>query len=122
MSINIRCRLKFIFVISESPWGSTLPSTALRLASRVLESDHELTVFFREDGVYNIMQGTASDSGVADLAASWEDLGRNQAAKLLVCQASAARRLGEDPTLPFQSSGLVTLADLLADCDRVITF
>ncbi|HKJ17467.1 MAG TPA: DsrE family protein [Xanthomonadales bacterium] len=114
--------MKFIFVINESPWGSTLPSSALRIAERVLEANHDLAVFFREDGVYNVVAGTVSDSGTDDLAGAWLNLGETDRVDLMVCQASLARRLAETPKMPFRPASLVELTDLLSDCDRVVTF
>jgi tRNA 2-thiouridine synthesizing protein D len=115
--------LKIIFVINESPWGSTLSSTALRIARSVLQANHELsTVFFREDGVYNGVADTANDSDAADLFDSWAGLNEQFGTSLLLCQSSVARRLSAPPGKPFRVAGLVEFVDLVADCDRVMTF
>lgn len=120
---GIRISLKIILIINESPWGSTLASTALRLARGMVGAGHELqAVFFREDGVYNSMRGTARESGVENPADAWSELNVQYGANLMVCQSSALRRLANETAGPFREAGLVELTDLIADCDRVITF
>ena len=122
-TLRLSSSLNIVFIINESPWGTTLAATAARVASRVRDTGHTLqAVFFREDGVYNCITGTAVESGSPDLLASWVDLNDRQGTELLVCQASAARRLGHSLAAPFRESGLVEITDLIADCDRVVTF
>ena len=115
--------MNIILIINDSPWGSTLAATAVRLAKRFADTGHTLqAVFFREDGVYNCVPGTSSDPGTGDLAALWADLNKQHETELLVCQASVVRRLSGLPAAPFRQAGLVEIADRVADCDRVITF
>ncbi len=114
--------LKIIIVVNASPWGSTLSSTAARIADGLLAEKHQLTVFFREDGVYNAVPDTDCDSDVRDLADAWKKMGSQHRVSLLVCQSSAARRLTGQLHNPFRSASLVEFSDLLADCDRVVTF
>lgn len=115
--------LNIVVVINESPWGSTLTATALRVARGCADAGHCLiAVFFREDGVYNCIRGTATDEGLEDHAGSWVKLNRDHQSMLMVCKSSAARRLSEPLLPPFREAGLVELVDLIADCDRVITF
>lgn len=115
--------LNIVLIINESPWGSTLSATAARLASGFADKGFTVqAVFFREDGVYNCVRGTSSDPGAGDLSAAWVALNEQQDTRLMVCQSSAVRRLSDSPEPPFREAGLVEVADLVADCDRVITF
>lgn len=117
MSLNI------ILVINESPWGSTLASTALRLAREIVGAGNHLqAVFFREDGVYNSVTGMKVETGVGNPADSWGDLHARNGTELMVCQSSAVRRLANGVEAPFREASLVELTDLVAGCDRVVTF
>ena len=89
----------------------------------MLERGHSLqAVFFREEGVYNSVMGTATDSGTPQLAESWAQLSAQHGIELLVCQSSSKRRLTVPFTEPFREAGLVEFVDRLASCDRVMTF
>lgn len=114
--------MKFVLVVNASPWGSTRAVTALRLARAVLAAGHEIpAVFFRGEGVYNALGGTVADAGTPELAQSWSGLADEGKSELMVCQASARRRLNARVMSPFREAGLVEFNDLLAGCDRVVT-
>ncbi len=115
--------MNIVLLVNDSPWGSTLAATALRVAGAMTAAGHHLdAVFFRGDGVYNAAAGTASGSGQVDVASRWSELAKTSGARLMLCQASAQRRLGSAVPEPFELAGLVELADLAIDCDRVVTF
>lgn len=115
--------LNILLVVNDSPWGSTLALTALRLANAAVAAGHRLeAVFFRGEGVYNVVPGTAMDAGTPDLADSWSRLAEAGDTELMVCQSSARRRLNAPPAPPFREAGLVEFSDRLEGCDRVLTF
>lgn len=115
--------MKLAFIVNDSPWGSARAVTALRIARAALGAGHELpTVLFRGEGVYNVIGGTIADPGTPELARSWSDLAGEAGTELMVCQASARRRLSAPVTSPFREAGLVEFNDRLAQCDRVVTF
>ena len=115
--------MKILLVVNDSPWGSTLAITALRLARQIVSGSHTLeAVFFRGDGVYNAVTGTVADANTPEMAASWSGIARDGGTELMVCQSSARRRLASPPATPFREAGLVEFVDRLAACDRVLTF
>ena len=88
----------------------------------MLGAGHDLiAVFFREEGVYNCVPGTAGETGMRDLAAAWAGLNERHGVDLMVCQSSAVRRLSGPCKNPFREAGLVELMDRVAECDRVVT-
>lgn len=114
--------MQYILIVNESPWGSLLAGTALRLGRAVIEAGHALeTVFFREEGVYHALLGTSSDEGATPLAESWAETSREHGTELLVCDSSWQRRLADPPSRPFQSAGLVALMHKVVACDRVLS-
>jgi sulfur relay protein TusD/DsrE len=115
--------VKILLVVNDSPWGSTLSMTALRISRQALEAGHGLeAVFFRGDGVYHATAETESDAGTPDTFAAWAAMAERNGTALMVCQSSSRRRLGAPPAAPFREAGLVEFADLVAACDRVLTF
>lgn len=115
--------MRLLFVVNDSPWGTALAATALRLARAVLAEGHELdAVFFRGEGVYNALQGTAADPDTPDLAQSWSNLAEKEGTELLVCQSSSKRRLNAPVAAPFREAGLVEFMDRMTGSDRVVTF
>lgn len=115
--------MNILLVVNDSPWGSTLAATALRMARAAVAAGHRLdAVFFRGEGVYNAIPGTAADPGTPELAEAWLRLSEAGNVELLVCQSSAKRRLNAPVAAPFREAGLVEFSDRLADCDRVLTF
>ena len=57
--------MKILVIVNESPWGSSLASTALRFVHAACAAGHEVpAVFFHNDGVYNALEGEVSDGGL----------------------------------------------------------
>lgn len=120
---QIRQSVNILFIVNDSPWGTSLSATALRLAQSATASGHEVAaVFFRGDGVYAALRGAASDAGAANLHDAWVDLGEKHSTRLLLCQSSLQRRLEDRAEAPFQVAGLAEMVDLSLECDRVVTF
>lgn len=119
--------MKFLLVVNESPWGSTLALAALRFARAVVAEGFEVgAVYFRDDGVYNALPGRSTDAGTEDLARGWAALARDRQTPLLICSAAAGRRLPGDALeaapAPFRPAGLVEMVGLMERCDRVVSF
>lgn len=115
--------MKFILVINDSPWGSASALAALRIARAALDAGHALeAIFFRGEGVYNAVAGTVSDADTPDLAQAWAAFADRSGTELMVCQASARRRLNALVAPPFREAGLVEFTDRASSCDRVVTF
>jgi sulfur relay protein TusD/DsrE len=115
--------VKVLVIVNESPWGSTLPATALRLVNTLLTGDIEVdSIFFRGDGVYNALQGRACDAGTPDLAAQWTTLSASTGFPLLICSSAASRRLDCAPGEGFREAGLPEVMERLLSCDRVLAF
>lgn len=115
--------MKFVLVVNDSPWGSTSALAALRIARAALDAGHALeAVFFRGEGVYNALAGTVSDADTPELAQAWSAFADHSGTELMVCQASARRRLNAPVAPPFREAGLVEFTDCATSCDRVVTF
>lgn len=115
--------MKVLVIVNESPWGSTLPVTALRLVKSLLSGNADVdSIFFRGDGVYNALQGRACDSGTPDLAAEWLALSSSCGCSLLLCSSAASRRLDCAPREGFREAGLAEVMERVLSCDRVVAF
>lgn len=115
--------MKFLLVVNESPWGSTLSLSAWRFVKAAIDLKiHVSAVFFREDGVYNALPGEAGDAGTPDLVTAWRQLAAEAGVRLLLCSSSRLRRLDREPQSPFETSGLTEFVELMLDSDRVVTF
>ncbi|MEJ8568435.1 DsrE/DsrF/TusD sulfur relay family protein [Elongatibacter sediminis] len=115
--------MKCLIIVNESPWGSGLALGAWRFARAASEGPLDVVaVFFREDGIYNAVQGGSADSGTPDLEQAWRALAGDDGTELLLCRSSLDRRLAERPVSPWQVSGLTPMFEIMLDCDRVVTF
>jgi tRNA 2-thiouridine synthesizing protein D len=113
--------VKVLVIVNESPWGGTLAATALRLARSLLDGGHSIdAVFFRGDGVYNLLPGQGEDA--FDLAAGWNSLASASEFPLLLCSSASARRLDREPDGRFRPAGLAEVLERMSGCDRVVTF
>jgi sulfur relay (sulfurtransferase) complex TusBCD TusD component (DsrE family) len=113
--------VKVLVIVNESPWGSTLAATALRLVRSLLACDHSIdAVFFRGDGVYNLVAGQGEVA--SDLAGEWGSLAAAAGFPLLLCSSATARRLDPAPGGRFRAAGLAEVLERMASCDRVVTF
>ena len=122
-NITGKCIVKFLIVVNESPWGSGLALCALRFARSVIVRGEEVSaVFFREEGVYNAIAGTASDGATENLADAWGSFSDQHGIRLLLCSSSRQRRLPETFAADhFKDSGLAEMLELMQESDRVIT-
>ncbi len=111
-------------MVTASPWGGSLAATALRFARAAVAEGHAVgPVYFRGEGVYQVLSGRQADPGSEDLSSAWRALAESQAFELLLCSADAARRLPPGPvTAPWREAGLGEWFGCLADADRVVSF
>ncbi len=115
--------MKILVIVTESPWGSSLGVTALRLVrALVREGGKPCAIYFREEGVYHALRGRAGDAGTPVLHDAWEALSRSEDIPLMVCSSAARRRLDEPPRGCFEEAGLARMMGLLQESDRVVTF
>ena len=114
--------MKILVIVNESPWGSSLGLTALRLARALTAGGQSLAaVYFREEGVYHALAG-AADAGTPLLRDAWLALSRDCAVPLLLCSSAVARRLETAPCDGFRTAGLAEVLELMAGCDRQVSF
>ena len=114
--------MKTLVIVTESPWGSSLGVTALRLVRALAAGGDTLcAVFFREEGVYRAQAGRANDAGTPNLNQAWDQFSANEGVPLLVCSSASQRRLGLPPEGRFKEAGLAQMMELLKGCDRVVT-
>lgn len=115
--------MKVLVIVNESPWGSSLAVTALRLARALQSAGVELdSVYFRGEGAYHAVAGRSSDSGTAEFPGAWLDLAAGGGFPLLLCKSASLRRLDCVPGDGFREAGLAEMVERMASCDRVVTF
>lgn len=120
---NIKFIVKVLVIVNDSPWGSSLAITALRMVRSLLAANVVLdSVYFRGDGVYHAIRGRSSDSGTADLPAAWLELAAQQGFPLMLCKSACLRRLDCVPPDGFREAGLAEMIERMGICDRVVTF
>lgn len=115
--------MKVLVIVNESPWGSTLPVTALRMVRSLVGTGAQIdAVYFRGDGVYNALPGRDADTGTPELAAAWQALADTSGASMLLCSSAASRRLDSAPGPGFREAGLAEILERMTACDRVVAF
>ncbi len=115
--------MKFLVIVNESPWASGLALCANRFVHAAIASGHGITaIFFREEGVYNALQGELTEAGTPNLSVRWAELATAANTRLLLCSSSRVRRLEQNPPGSFQDSGLTEMFELMSQSDRVVSF
>ena len=115
--------MKILVIVNESPWGSSLGVTALRLVrAMVAGGEQVVAIYFREEGVYHAVPGRAVDSGTPDLSDAWLSMARQSGIPVLLCSAAARRRLEKVSAEGFREAGLAEMMEMMASADRVVTF
>lgn len=115
--------MKLMLMVSASPWGQSRSMLALRLLRATVAAGHEVeAVFFREDGVYHALSGRQTDRGTVDLSRAYEELAEQGNFPLLLCSASAQRRLpaAAVPDAPWREAGLAEFFTREAQADRCV--
>lgn len=114
-----------LLIVNDSPWGSSLPLTALRFAEAAAGQGVRLhAVYFQHDGVYNALRGAETDAGTPVLAARWSELAERAGCRLWLCSSAAGRRFGDDiaASAPFEPVGKARFLEAVAHCERVVAF
>ncbi len=82
--------------------------------------DRVAAVYFREEGVYQALDGRSSDAGTPALPGAWRGLAQHHGLPLLLCSSAAQRRLAAPPE-GFREAGLAEVLEVMNSCDRVVT-
>jgi len=131
-----RQKIKFSVVVTGAPYGSQSASTAYQFCAGVCQAGHQIAgVFFYQEGVLNASQLISPASDEINLPQSWAELAAEYQFPLEVCVSAALRRGIVDQheamqlgltqfnlKAPFVLSGLGQLAELSANCDRLVQF
>jgi tRNA 2-thiouridine synthesizing protein D len=129
-------KIKFSIVVSGAPYGAQSASSAYQFCATVLAAGHQIAgVFFYQEGVLNASQLVSPASDEINLPALWAALAAEFQFPLEVCVSAALRRGVVDQQeatqlalsqfnlkAPFVLSGLGQLAELSANCDRLVQF
>jgi len=132
----VQQKIKFSIVVTGAPYGSQGASSAYQFCRAALEAGHQISgVFFYQEGVLNASQLVSPPSDEVNLAKLWAALATDFRFPLEVCVSAALRRGIVDQQeaqqlsltqfnlqVPFVLSGLGQLAELSANCDRLVQF
>ena len=127
---------QFTILVTSNPASHESASSAYQFCSAALKSGHKVSgVFFYLDGVLTANSLISPASDEVNLSESWAKLASEYQFPLEVCVSAALRRgvvnqqEAEQLDLsnynlrsPFVLSGLGQLAELSANCDRLIQF
>lgn len=115
--------MKALIIVNRGPWSSSLPVTAFRLSSAMHEGGVDVAaVYFRGEGVYHARPGRATDAGTPNLTEAWLEWSGRHNVPLLLCSADSQRRLEGAESGGFREAGLPEVFELMAGCDRVVSF
>lgn len=117
--------MNVVVMVNSSPLGSTLSATALRFVSACAGAGLQVrAVYFRGDGVYNLLEGPMSDDSLPAVKTAWVDCAERHGAELLVCSADVSRRLPEASVAGagFTVAGLARWWQLVEESDRMVCF
>ena len=117
--------MNVVVMVNSSPSGSTLSATALRFVSACAGAGLRVkAVYFRGDGVYNLLEGPMSDDSLPAMQIAWVDFAGRHGAELLACSADVSRRLPEGSVegTGFTVAGLARWWQLVDESDRMVVF
>ena len=129
-------KVKFSVVVTGAPYGSQSASSAYQFCAAAASAGHQITgVFFYLEGVLNANQLVSPATDEVNLPDLWATLATQYQFPLEVCVSASLRRgvvneqEAEQLALaqfnlkpPFVLSGLGQLAELSANCDRLVQF
>lgn len=129
-------KIKFSIVVCGAPYGTQSASSAYQFCAAAISAGHQISgVFFYQEGVLNASQLVSPPSDEINLPALWAALASEFQFPLEVCVSAALRRGIIDQQeaaqlsltqfnlqAPFVLSGLGQLAELSANCDRLVQF
>lgn len=113
--------MKFLLIITSAPYGNANTFNSIELANSILSLEHELTIFFYADGVYNALRTIDPASDEFNPLKSFCNL--SSKVNFYLCQSAAKRRgIVSSVMVPFvKESSLAELSDLVATNDRVVS-
>ncbi|WP_392566333.1 sulfurtransferase complex subunit TusD [Utexia brackfieldae] len=121
--------LNYTIIIMGPIYGTQQAYLAYQFAEALLKTSHHLKhIFFYAEGVYNANQYSAPANDEFNLREAWGTLASQYDISLDVCVSAGLRRgiIREDElnTIDshFNASGLTSLAEAIANSDRVIQF
>ncbi|ABM05127.1 intracellular sulfur oxidation protein of DsrE family protein [Psychromonas ingrahamii 37] len=129
-------KIKFSIVVSGAPYGTESGSSAYQFCAAAISAGHQIAgVFFYQEGVLNASQLVSPASDEINLPTLWAALAGEYQFPLEVCVSAALRRgiINQQEAVqlgltqfnlqaPFVLSGLGQLAELSANCDRLVQF
>ena len=132
----IQTTVKFSLLVTGNPASSQSAAHAYQFCQAALTAGHEISgVFFYLDGVLTASSLISPATDEVNLSILWAQLAEKNQFPLEVCVAASLRRgivnemeaglLGlsnHNVKSPFVLSGLGQLAELSANCDRLIQF
>lgn len=127
---------KFSILVTGNPASEQSASRAYQFCKAALTAGHQIQgVFFYLDGVLAANQLISPASDEVNLTKLWAELAEQHQFALEVCVSAALRRgvVNDDEakqlglttgnvSAPYQLSGLGQLAELSANCDRLVQF
>lgn len=117
--------MNIIVMVTSSPWGSSLSATALRFVDAACTAGHDVpAVYFRGDGVYNMLDGPMSDDSLPSMKQAWTKLAARHGIEILLCSSDTARRIPENcfGGGAATQAGLARWWQLAAECERMVSF
>lgn len=128
--------IKFSILVTGNPASSQGAATAYQFCVALLKAGHKLCgVFFYLDGVLTANSLISPASDEVNLSEDWAKLAEQYQFPLEVCVSAALRRgvinqqeaeqldlTNHNLRSPFTLSGLGQLAELSANCDRLVQF
>ena len=128
--------VKFSILVTDNPASSQSASTAYQFCCAALSAGHSIIgVFFYLDGVLNANHLISPATDEVNLPDLWAGLATQYNFPLEVCVSASLRRgvisqqeagqlglIHHNLKAPFVLSGLGQLAELSANCDRLLQF
>jgi len=128
--------VKFSILVTGNPASSQSASTAYQFCAAALSAGHSICgVFFYLDGILNANNLISPATDEVNLPEEWAKLAEKYGFPLEVCVSASLRRgvinqqesqqlklTGDNLKPPFVLSGLGQLAELSANCDRLMQF
>lgn len=112
-------------MVTASPWGSSHSATALRFVDAACAAGHQVpAVYFRGDGIYNLIEGPMSDDSRPSMKTAWTELAGRHGIELLLCSSDASRRVPDELAEDSGAAraGLARWWQMAGACDRMVSF
>jgi len=114
--------MKLLLIVRAGPYAFQHMQTVTDLADAALEKGHEVKLFLAEDAVVtmNADAKTGSEKNMTDACRGLAERGVEIQGCGACCQFRGQKRAAIAPE--FRVAGTATLAKIVADADRVLTF